>query len=324
MFIYITKQFGYCLIVMSYSQNNLVLITAMPLTREIETNLSRIFFKPIRAIFSGSSQSGKTHLIGEIIKHQEKLFGDAFSNVQYYYPEYLDECPVNWHEYIDTPISYTAGFPTKDDVLSLVENSLLIIDDNMKKVVQSELMRQLFNVISGKKNISVICVTQNYFTQGQFSRDIRNSSNYVVLLRNCADAMLNKRVANAFGLVKAYEAAKVVFEENVYPYMFIDQTQRAQLSNYRLYTDILSTYQVAYNSKGMKGYILSEADFKLAYKILEEKKKSVVATANEDQEAVVPRKKERISREKELQKRKPARERETKKTKISWTRFAHK
>ena len=162
--------------------------------------------------------------------------------------------------YHQVPRTYNAGFPSKQDILELPEGSLLIIDDNMKKVVNSELMRQFFNVISGKRNISIIVVTQNYFTQGQFSRDIRNSSNVVCLFRNCADASLNIRVARAFKLEKAYQAAENdVFADQVYPYIFIDQSQRSQLSGYRVYTDILSKTKIAYSVDGMKGYILNEA-----------------------------------------------------------------
>ena len=254
------------------------------LTLEVEKFENLTFMKPMRAIFSGSSQSGKTRLIGKILKNQTQLFGDKFEQVKYFYPEYLEECPVDWHNDICTPISYEPGFPQKNDILSMPSNSLLIVDDNMAKVVKSELMRQLFNVISGKKNISVICVTQNYFTQGPHSRDIRNSSNYVALFRNCADASLNKRVATAFGLGKAYQNAEEdVFQGNIYPYVFIDQTQRAQLSSYRLYVNIFDNPRIAYSSSGMKGYILSEKEFNVAFKILQERKNSATAVLNEDQ-----------------------------------------
>ena len=260
----------------------------MPLTREFEIVENIHFAKPMRAIFSGSSQSGKTHLIGEILKYQKRIFGSEFSSVKYYYPEYLDECPVNWHTFLDIPITYESGFPTKDHILDLSSNSLLVIDDNMKKVVNSELMRQLFNVISGKKNISVICVTQNYFTQGPYSRDIRNSANYVALFRNCADANLNKRVTTAFGLGTAYKAAKQAnFDTKIYPYMFIDQTQRAQLSNYRLFVNIFDKIKIVFSSTGMKGYILGKQDFDLAYTIIQEKRKNVVAIFHEDSKKII-------------------------------------
>ena len=264
----------------------------MPLTRELEKINYVEFFKPLRAIFSGSSQSGKTYLIGKMLEKQKELFGGEFELVKYYYPEYLEECPVEWHENITTPITYNAGFPTKQDILELPEGSLLIIDDNMKKVVNSELMRQFFNVISGKRNISIIVVTQNYFTQGQFSRDIRNSSNVVCLFRNCADATLNIRVARAFKLEKAYQAAENdVFSDQVYPYVFIDRSQRSQLSGYRVYTDILSKTKVAYSVNGMKGYILNEIDFKKIYKIIEEKPRSVQVIAHENKTTELPERK---------------------------------
>lgn len=191
----------------------------MPLTSNIKQVDNFTYTKPIRAIFSGSSQSGKTYLIGKILQNQEKLFGDKFNQVKYFYPTYLDESPVEYHTLTDTPISYEAGFPKKEDILTMSENSLLIIDDQADTAVKSDLISQLYKVISGKKNISVILVTQNYFLQGKHSRDIRNSCNYVALFRNCADASLNRRVATAFGLKEAYNAAeRDTYSTQVYPY----------------------------------------------------------------------------------------------------------
>jgi vacuolar-type H+-ATPase subunit F/Vma7 len=266
--------------------------------REIKTVNHFRFQKPIRAIFSGSSQSGKTFLIGKILENQKNMFGDYFAFVKYYYPTYLDESPVEYHMLTDTPVAYSAGFPTKGEILSLPENSLVVIDDQADVAMKSDLISQLFKVISGKKNLSVILVTQNYFMQGKHSRDIRNSCNYAALFRNCCDHLLNKRVATAFGLKLAYEAAeKDTYTKDVYPYVFIDQTQRAQLSSYRLYTDILGDYKVAYSSTGMKGYILSEDDFLSAFRILSENKLSVIAVnKNEDTKRAIQKSAKRESR----------------------------
>jgi hypothetical protein len=251
----------------------------MPVTREIPT-LSNVYFqKPLRAIFSGSSQSGKTFLIGKILENQKKLFDENFNSVKYFYPTYLEESPVEYHNLTETPISYIAGFPSKTNVLSTPENSLIVIDDQADQAVKSDLISQLFKVISGKKNLSVILVTQNYFIQGKHSREIRNSCNYVALFRNCCDHLLNKRVCTAFGLKDAYLAAeKEIYSTQVYPYIFIDQTQRAQLSNYRLYTEILSKFKSAFSSSGMKGYIISEEDFLTKFKVLSDKLRSVVVS----------------------------------------------
>ena len=118
----------------------------MPLTSEIRQLENYKFTKPIRAIFSGSSQSGKSYLIGEILENQEKLFGDSFTFVKYFYPALLEESPVDYHTKTETPVAYEPGFPTKKDILSLPNNSLLVIDDQAVKAVKSELIAQLYKV----------------------------------------------------------------------------------------------------------------------------------------------------------------------------------
>lgn len=53
----------------------------MSLTREIRMINEFNFQKTIRVIFSGSSQSGKTFLIGKMLERQVQLFGDEFDMV---------------------------------------------------------------------------------------------------------------------------------------------------------------------------------------------------------------------------------------------------
>lgn len=90
------------------------------------------FTKPVRGLFSGSSQSGKTHLIGEILKNQEALFGENWSYIAYFYPHLLDQAPVDYENKTAVPLSYYPGFPDKSFVDSLPSNSLLIIDDQLR------------------------------------------------------------------------------------------------------------------------------------------------------------------------------------------------
>ena len=270
----------------------------MPLTREIQTINNFHFQKPIRAVFSGSSQSGKTFLIGKMLEKQKRLFGDEFQMIKYFFPCYLDDSPVNYHESISTPICYEKGFPSKEAILSLPKNSLIIIDDQYDEVVQSNLMSQFFKVISGKRNLSIIVVTQNYFQQGKYGRDIRNSCNYVGLFRNCGDSSLNSRVAQCFGLKKAFNAAeKDLYNTEVYPYCFIDQTQRAQLSSYRLYTDILSPIRTCYDTIGMKGYIVDESIFLRKFKVIQKLQRSVIAIErNENTKSSISKSRKRRKR----------------------------
>ena len=87
------------------------------------------FSKPVRAIFSGSSESGKSFLIGKILEKQLQIFGEKWSYIAYFFPRMLSAAPVEYEKLTDVPLSYFPGFPERNFVESLPRNSLLIIDD---------------------------------------------------------------------------------------------------------------------------------------------------------------------------------------------------
>ena len=151
--------------------------------REIERR-DYTFSLPLRAIFAGSSQVGKTHLITQILKNQKNLFNTHFTKVYYFYPELLSTCPLAID--FDCEIVSIAGFPDMAQINKFEPGSIVIIDDQSEKLVKSEDIAVLYKVLSGKRSISVISVVQNYFLQGKFSQTIKNCSNYVALFRNCS------------------------------------------------------------------------------------------------------------------------------------------
>ena len=227
------------------------------------------FTYPWRIFLSGSSGSGKTRFAGDLLQNQH-LFEEEVESVVYYHPCYLEEPPVRWHEQLNIPVSYRVGLPTKDDLMSLHPNTCVVLDDLYDDAVKSGDIDHLFRVISGKNKICVMIMTQNNFAQGKHGRDIRNSCNFTVLFRNCCDSSINKRVCSMAGLKKAYTNAESSQISSKYPYLFLDQSPQGQLSPYRLYTDIFSKYKTVFHSEtGMKGYVISESDFKQIYKILE-------------------------------------------------------
>jgi hypothetical protein len=67
--------------------------------------------------------------------------------------------------------------PTQDDIDELENDTLLVLDDLYDKAVNSECIDHLFRVTSGKRNLSVMIMTQNSYAQGRYARDIRNSCN---------------------------------------------------------------------------------------------------------------------------------------------------
>ena len=226
-------------------------------------------------ILSGSSGAGKTHFAGELIRAD--LFQQKIDFVYYFHPCYLEEPPVDWHECMKIPVSYQTGLPTVEQLTSMPTNSLIVLDDLMDKCVNSEVIDHLFRVISGKRKLSVMIMSQNYFTNGRFSRNIRNSCNYAVLMRNCCDATINRRAARAMNLTKPVALAEQNNADKEYPYIFIDQTQKGQVSGYQIFTDIYGDYQKCYSNVGMPSYIIPEKDFLAIFDILQQKNRVVLA-----------------------------------------------
>ena len=253
-----------------------IYFTQMPLTTNAIKKENDKFSFPFRIILSGSSGVGKTHFAGSLLKSNE-IFEKEVKYIYYFHPCYLEEPPVNWHESMDVPVAYQTGLPSLEHLMNIPPYSVIVLDDLMDKCNQSEVIDQLFRVISGKRNISVMIMTQNYFAPGKFGRNIRNSCNYSVLLRNCCDATINRRAVRAMGLGKAFSLAEQSCAQMEYPYIFVDQTQKGQVSGYQIYTDIFGSYMKCYSNKGMPSYIIPEKDFLAVFRILSQKNRIILA-----------------------------------------------
>ena len=254
----------------------------MPLTTNAIFKENDKFVTPFRMILSGSSGSGKTAFAGKILEHD--VFDTSVEYVYYYFPCYLDEAPVDWHNSMTIPVSYQTGLPTLEQLTSMPANSVVILDDLMDECVISGTIDHLFRVISGKRKISVMIMTQNYFTHGRYSRNIRNSCNFTVLLRNYCDATINNRAARAMKLTKPVALAEQWNADKEYPYIFIDQTQKGQVSGYQIYTSLFDRYKKCYSNTGMPSYIIPEKDFSAIFHILQRNNRVVLAQQkNEDE-----------------------------------------
>ena len=77
---------------------------------------------------------------------------------------------------------------------------------------------------------------------------------------------------------KAYDSAYRDLQGERYPYMLLDQSQKGQLSPYRLHTNIFDRFPVCYSVDGMKAYVIGAQDFELFFDVFSEKEKF---TANE-------------------------------------------
>ena len=82
---------------------------------------------PFKMLLSGSSGSGKTTFVEDLIKYN-KIKG-KISQIIYHYPEALVEPPVDWHhQFKNIPVTYEEGLPNDPDYWSSIpRNSLVVI-----------------------------------------------------------------------------------------------------------------------------------------------------------------------------------------------------
>ena len=237
--------------------------------KEVETQFSEIW----RIFISGSSSAGKTHFARELLK--ANLF--QYKRIYYYHPDIQEDFPVDWTNHLNKPILSQASLPSLDELLEIPHYSVIILDDLFREACEDKNISYLFRVLSSKRKLHVIIMTQRYFAEGMNALNIRNSSNYHVLMRN-ADARTNLRVGMTMNLKKEFLKANEMNKKKLYPYIFVDRTNHASVNELQVYTDILSKYKRAIY-KLMPSYIISEADFKAKFKLLD--KNTAIQNANE-------------------------------------------
>ena len=230
--------------------------------KEVQLNFADIF----RVFISGSSSAGKTYFAQQLLK--ERLFN--FKRVYYFHPDFHETAPVDW----PFDILFNAGLPSIEDLLAIPEHSCIVLDDLYHECVNASQIDYLYRVLSSKRKLHCIIMTQRYFAQGKFALNIRNSSNYHILMRN-ADERTNLRAADSMNLKKEIIKANECNENKMYPYIFIDKTNHARVTGIKVYVDIFSKYkQVIMKSK--LHYLITEEDFKPRFQIIDEN------TANEN------------------------------------------
>ena len=202
-------------------------------TKIIEANYPEIW----RIFISGSSSAGKTYFAKQLLA--SKLFD--VKRIYYFHPDIHESFPIDWCNDSDTEIVCQAGLPTLEDIDQMPKHSVIVLDDLFTEVAKSELMSYLFRVLSSKKKLHLIVMTQRYYAEGAQGLNIRNCSNYHVLMSN-ADARTNMRVAFSMGLEKDVRAAIKANEKKLYPYIVIDRTNYARVNGLQVYIDILDKF----------------------------------------------------------------------------------
>ena len=225
--------------------------------REIDLSFNPVF----RVYISGSSESGKTYFAESLLR--KKIF--KYTRIYYFHPDFHEDNSTNWDKTLDVPVIFSAEFPDVEAFLEMPEYSCIVFDDLINQCVASKTIDYLLRVLSGKRKLHVMIMTQRYFVHAKFAISIRNSSNYHVLMRNSDMSNVNQ-IARTLGLKQKIAAANNFNSEKEYPYIFIDRTNKARSRKTEVFIDILSPILELIRGS-MKFYLFSEMDFKKTYKI---------------------------------------------------------
>ena len=213
-----------------------------------------------RVFISGSSQAGKTYFAKQLLK--SGYF--KYDKIYYFHPDIQEDFPIDWKE---LPVFCQSGLPTHDDLLDMSPYSVVILDDLFTEACKEKLISYLFRVLSSKKKLHLLIMTQRYFAEKSNGLNIRNCSNYHVLMRN-ADERTNERVGYSMKLSKEIKIANQINQKNLYPYIFIDRTNEARVSGAQVYTDIFSNEKQVIYKKALC-YLIPADDFEEKFEILD-------------------------------------------------------
>lgn len=88
-------------------------------------------------------------------------------------------------------IIFHQGLPSKEDIdqyTEAIDHTVLVLDDLMLKIEQSEDCVHLLTVTSHHRNVSLIFLTQNLYPPGKYSRTISLNCLNVILFKNYRDS----------------------------------------------------------------------------------------------------------------------------------------
>ncbi|RWS22495.1 hypothetical protein B4U80_00603 [Leptotrombidium deliense] len=141
------------------------------------------FKHPFTCLVTGPSGSGKTELVKKIIANRKQLINKPINNIIWCYGVKTSSIPFH---ITNAKIHFIAGLPTSTEMDKL-NPDLIIIDDLMTELSNSNQLLNLFTKESHHKNRSVICLIQNLFFKSTIMRTLSLNAHYLILMKNPRD-----------------------------------------------------------------------------------------------------------------------------------------
>ena len=200
---------------------------------------------PSSIILSGPSQSGKSTLVYDILKHAEGMFEKPPCQVIFCYNIYQNGLYDRLKKDVRN-LRFFQGIPTKEDLEAWSrgeEHSVLILDDLMAKCSASQDISDLFTIYAHHMNFSLFFVVQNIYSKGQQFRTISLNAHMFILFNSPRDLLQIKIFASQCfpGETKYFMDAYKRATASKFGYLVVDLSPSlsADQRQYRLRTNIL-------------------------------------------------------------------------------------
>ena len=182
------------------------------------------FKVPFNMIVCGPTQSGKTTLVKELIRYKNELFDRPPQHIIYCYGS-------EWQRVFDElktyGVQFIKGLP-KQNIATLFPKhkrpGLLILDDLMNNVKDSDDIVQLFTKGTHHCDVCAIYIAQNPFPGGKHGRTMSINTHYNILFKNPRDCLSTSIIFRQMFPNKSKRAMKA-YEQAVdkqYGYLFLD------------------------------------------------------------------------------------------------------
>jgi adenylate kinase family enzyme len=189
-------------------------------------------------LVAGPTGSGKTVLVQKLIQFREEIYDVPPKKIYWCHGQ---DQPEMHAEMRKAGIVVMKGMP-EHLAEEIEENSMLVIDDLMGELKDSEHITDIFTRITHHRRVTCIFLSQNLFQQGAQTRTRSLNANYICLMKNPRDRSQIGHLArqiypdNSKFLIKVYHDAT----EKPFSYLLLDFRQETS-ELLRLRTGILPT-----------------------------------------------------------------------------------
>lgn len=140
---------------------------------------------PFTMLVAGSTGSGKTHLVRDLLSHHNFSMNInkkvikvvwCYGVWQSTYEKTLDNVQVIYHKGL-----------VDEEYISQANADIVVLDDLMNELGDSSELSNLFTKLSHHLGMSVIFIVQNLFHQARQMRTLSLNSKYIILQKNARD-----------------------------------------------------------------------------------------------------------------------------------------